>query len=538
MIRPSVMVQRRLATSTMKIGSRGLATHIATPTQAPVLLEDVEPSQRDKLPVFTISRERGFLPRVDPLTHLPAEFAPLESLLQRMTIRQPNGGVGLLGHGQFADACETELKKVDLESKVDQVIESGNQQLLSALFRDYCYATSAFLLEPVDQRFRHTGVYGEGNNRLPRELAVPMKKLADKLGHFPFMEYSSSYALQNYVKIQSKVKPGKLGPLSEWATDNLNILRAFEDASGSEAGFILVHVTMVAHTGRVVAAAEDVLKASQTGDHKAFQSAMGDLLATYEKIQVAMESMWSWSRPVDYLRFRSFIFGTGPKKSNSMFPNGVVYEGIGTDEPQYFRGESGANDLTFLFSLIFQSIIPLADNLLEITRAHPKNELTSTLREFREYRPSAQRVYLEALERRASETGVFKFAQQSPESLALYILMVDQVREFRDRHWKFTKSYIIRYSDHAIATGGSPILRYLPQNLTTVLNCMADAFTLLPNSHGLAPTTAAKIEACRGRAERELEALKVELGELRGGVKGVDDKRVHTRGSVGCDGIS
>jgi hypothetical protein len=26
-----------------------------------------------------------------------------------------------------------------------------------------------------------------------------------------------------------------------------------------------------------------------------------------------------------------------------MFPNGVIYEGVST-EPQYFRGESGAND--------------------------------------------------------------------------------------------------------------------------------------------------------------------------------------------------
>jgi indoleamine 2,3-dioxygenase len=46
----------------------------------------------------------------------------------------------------------------------------------------------------------------------------------------------------------------------------------------------------------------------------------------------------------DYLKFRSFIFGTAPKEGNPMFPNGVIYEGVGDEKPTYFRGESGAND--------------------------------------------------------------------------------------------------------------------------------------------------------------------------------------------------
>jgi indoleamine 2,3-dioxygenase len=27
-----------------------------------------------------------------------------------------------------------------------------------------------------------------------------------------------------------------------------------------------------------------------------------------------------------------------------MFPEGVIYEGVGDEKPQYYRGESGAND--------------------------------------------------------------------------------------------------------------------------------------------------------------------------------------------------
>lgn len=51
--------------------------------------------------------------------------------------------------------------------------------MLSALFRDYAFLTSAYVLEPVDIEFRKTGKYTTGRNILPRELAVPMKKLAD-----------------------------------------------------------------------------------------------------------------------------------------------------------------------------------------------------------------------------------------------------------------------------------------------------------------------------------------------------------------------
>lgn len=50
---------------------------------------------------------------------------------------------------------------------------------ISALFRDYAFLTSAYVLEPVDVHFRKTGVYTTGRDILPRELAIPMKKLAD-----------------------------------------------------------------------------------------------------------------------------------------------------------------------------------------------------------------------------------------------------------------------------------------------------------------------------------------------------------------------
>lgn len=54
-------------------------------------------------------------------------------------------------------------------------------------------------------------------------------------------EYASSYALVNYRRvIPGGSTPEKLGDIKSWETDNLRIIRAFEDPEGSEAGFILV----------------------------------------------------------------------------------------------------------------------------------------------------------------------------------------------------------------------------------------------------------------------------------------------------------
>jgi indoleamine 2,3-dioxygenase len=105
-----------------------------------------------------------------------------------------------------------------------------------------------------------------------------------------------------------------------------------------------------------------------------------------------------------------------------MFPNGVVYEGVGT-EPFKMRGESGAND----------SMVPLGDNLLELTADMPVNPLTAVLKDFRTYRPRNHREFLEYVQQRASAVGLRKYAMQDATSAALYLANLDQIRAFRHR---------------------------------------------------------------------------------------------------------
>ncbi|UZJ57123.1 hypothetical protein CBS101457_006443 [Exobasidium rhododendri] len=552
----------RAATTPMKsiIGSRSLA-QVTNAKVEPFLLEDMaeyKTGRVDNLPPFVISRQRGFLPRKDPLAQLPPMFEAVDSLLKRMTIHQAADSdgkreAGLLANGSFGQAVLNELGGDGREVKaVDEAIASGKMQLISALFRDYCFMTSAYLLEPVDQSYRRTGFYDKGRDVLPRQLAVPLKKLADALSHFPYMEYASSYALTNY-----RVKdPHHNGLAGKYSFDNMELIRAFEDAAGSERGFILVHVEMVSYSGQVIDSVESALAAANSGDVKGLEAAFEKLLLTYRKINQSMETMWKRSLAADYLKFRSFIFGTGPTKMNALFPNGVIYEGV-SDSPQYYRGESGAND----------SLIPTLDNLLELTAHFPvDNSLTMVLREFRSYRPVTQKEYLEALEGRASMAGIRSFAQQSPRSKALYILLVDQVREFRNRHWMFTKEYIIKRSNYGLATGGSDILKYLPQNLSVVLKVLeeshaewtaADEFALHSDkgSHDLSShdlVQAVQDAGKRAGAQRNLLTRDVqELVEEKerkskmakseansqGMIGGDEDDRLKVKGSVGCDGV-
>ncbi|EIN10769.1 hypothetical protein PUNSTDRAFT_100537 [Punctularia strigosozonata HHB-11173 SS5] len=485
-------------------------------------------SQRDKIPIFSISKARGFLPRDDPLATLPAVFDPLDSLLKRMTIEQPGGRKGLLAYGQLGHAVKSELKPAAIERHVVRAIETGDQVLISALFRDYCFLASAFLLEPVDLHFRATGTYTTGRDILPAEIAVPLKQLADALGHFPYMEYASSYALQNWTRKD---------PNGGIVYDNLRLIRAFEDPTGSEAGFILVHVDMVAHSGDLVEAAEDAMTAVATKERGAFNNVLWRLYSTYQKIQLSMDTMWSRSLPSDYLKFRSFIFGTAPgNRLNSMFPNGVIYENV-SDEPLYFRGESGAND----------SMIPLGDNLLEITKSLPDNGLTKVLREFRAYRPGPQRQYIQSVEERATALGVKNFAEMDTRSLALYVLCVDQIREFRERHWRFTKTYIIKNSSYDLATGGSPILSYLPQNLRTVLVVQEEAVShLTPTAMhlaGLEEDLIERVEKCRANATIQRKLLDREVRTLqeqhshRAEKADLGEEKILQRGWVGNDGV-
>lgn len=88
----------------------------------------------------------------------------------------------------------------------------------------------------------------------------------------------------------------------------------------------------------------------------------------------------------------------------------------------------------------------------------PDTPLTEILRDFRSYRPGNHREFLEWVHDAANASGVKEFALKNPASAALYLRALNEVRDFRWRHWCFTREYILKHTAHPTATGGSPIV--------------------------------------------------------------------------------
>lgn len=457
------------------------------------VLDEAHP-QDTSLPAFMVSKTRGFLPRADPVVQLPAVFGPLEDLLTRMPVKRLDGTPGLLAEGLLGDAILKDKVLPDLTDAIDEPSVKHNLPLLNALYRDYAFLASAFLLEPCHLRFLKGEQYGLGRDVLPACIARPIARTARLCGFKPFMEYAGSYALFNY----------RLEDAGKGLTyDNLRLIRAFEhglDPTSSEAGFVLVQVDMVRNSGPLVAGTCDCLdvvdqkKKSQEG-RVAFNDGLARIVAALTRINGVMETMWAKSRPEQYTSFRTFIFGI---TSQSMFPDGVAYEGVGADgfestSPDTvtrlsFRGESGAND----------SMVPLMDSFLQIPM--PDTPLTAILKDFRQYRPSNHRQFLAYVRQRSEELGVKNFAlgssddADSVESIRLWLQILNQVRDFRWRHWCFGKEYILKRTAHPTATGGSPIVTWLPNQLQAVLREMQAVYAAATGTMvGEAPATKTRL---------------------------------------------
>ena len=97
------------------------------------------------------------------------------------------------------------------------------------------------------------------------------------------MEYAGSYALFNY-----RLEDPSLG--MEYS--NLRLIRAFEhghDPNSSEAGFILVHVDMVKHSGRLVEAAVNALTACGNDHRAGFNAALDLVVHAMVDVNAVME---------------------------------------------------------------------------------------------------------------------------------------------------------------------------------------------------------------------------------------------------------
>ncbi|KAH9818562.1 Indoleamine 2,3-dioxygenase [Teratosphaeria destructans] len=441
------------------------------------------------------------MPSKLPIVDLPSAFSAMAKLADEMPIQKLDGLPGLLATYQLGPRIDRgDLP--DLTAEIDNLTTVNGEpdlHLVSAIFRDYSFLASAYLLEPCWEEWEKTGKgYGLGRQVLPRCLAGPLVKTAKMLEIPPFMAYAAAYSLYNYRFADHSIGYDDY--------NNLRLIRAFErglDPKSSEAGFILTHVDMVKHSGSLVKGAVDLLKATESSNHASAVDALDVLLESMTVIEASMETMWAHSKPKEYLNYRTFIFGI---TNQTMFPNGVVYEGENEGRPMNFRGESGAND----------AMIPLLDSLLQIQM--PPNPLTTILKDFRNYRPKPHRDFLAAVRQEAEDLGVRTFACKDLDTRVRYLRLLNHVRSFRWRHWMFTREYIIKYSSHPTATGGSPIILWLPNQLFAVMDMMVEVWDGVTDEEkaivGLRVNSMMdEVEECRAKLRKEVDKYCSERGQ-------------------------
>lgn len=141
------------------------------------LLTNIPTDDKDlaNLSPFTVSLANGFLPLSLPPTTLPESFSALSSLLTRMPIRTAAGDPGLLATFKLGETLLRELP--DLTDEVDKV--KDDLRTVGALYRDYCFLASAYLLEPCHEHHTKGEGYGLGRQRLPAVLARPLARVAE-----------------------------------------------------------------------------------------------------------------------------------------------------------------------------------------------------------------------------------------------------------------------------------------------------------------------------------------------------------------------
>ena len=388
-------------------------------------------------PQLIVSEKYGFLPREIPLFDIPPAFQKVDELLKAAPIIKEDGSPGLMALGKFAEAVANDLPLYDVSDIEDT-------RLLNALMRDYAFLASMYVYEPCDISFRQTGEFGLGRDHIPANIAVPLCKLAQKLNLKPFLEYSQ-YLAFNWTMND---------PNGDWSHQNINCPRTFEGSKG-ELGFKVVHLYINQESGKLVKYTYDLFRACENQDRAKFDEALINMLNNNRNINLNMNTMWKESDPKKFLGFRVFVLGI---KNQPMFPNGVVYQGV-SEEPRFYRGPSGANDLT----------IPTLDNVFEVTSQMKKNSITDIINDYGTYRTTNHNEFLAWTESKAKELGTGKFACEDSNSAVLYTANLDQIAEFRERHWRFVKLYIIKNSKEAKEGEESPLF-LLPNQIEIVLN--------------------------------------------------------------------
>ena len=373
---------------------------------------------------YDITSDRGFLTPhdMDEVT-LPEDFDPILRAGRHLSDYMSAGRVQV-----FLE----QLPEIDMDIHLDKLSDAQ----LRMLMVHYSFIVQSY-------------VWGEKDNvplTLPRNLAVPFCKLADKIGQYPLLPYTG-YTLDNWGKLD------KSGPI---ALDNIYVIQNFIDGQ-DENWFIMVHIEIEAKAGPALAAIPHLISAIDEDNDTKVKEHLRLIADAWMHINPVFDRMPERCDPYMYYnRVRPYIHGW---KGNPAMPDGLIYEGVDKydGKPQAFRGQTGSQS----------SIVPTMDALLGI--GHENDPLKEYLDELHEYRPPKHRAFIDKV-RELSTLRDYVLTKHDDDMTSLYNEIVEAVQAFRTKHLEYAANYINKQARSAdgnpvdVGTGGTPFMKYLKKH--------------------------------------------------------------------------
>ena len=464
---------------------------------------------------FNVSKKYGFLPMYSYLDDkdFPNKFKILKNLCDNLPIIKKDNRLGIL---YYNNRIEVKIKELpNLLNEINNIesdklngeilLECGGKHsgkrsipvklIYQTLFRYYAFLTSTYCLEPTYNSYMIDKSYDKARNIIPRNIAEPFCKVADLLGCYPWLEYHYSYGLGNYTitrrrnKCDYKLEDIKVESLFCGDTDEIN--------------FIKVHILINLYSPILIGSIFDILKNIHTGDSSGAIKNLKILKECVHNMNEKRKYMWENSNKVRYGEYRIFLMGhTGNEK---LFDKGVLYEGV-DDEYKQYRGETGAQD----------DIIPTLDIFTGVTKYYPDNMLTKYLYELRDYRPKVIIDFFNDLEKESTDLSFKIYELCGVKGLIYLLTIINEIYLFRNGHWQFVKKYIMSNTKYNVATGGTPLNLWLPNQIKACLDKM-NGILLLMNDNFIDDITYDELNILneiKTEHVKKVESLKKELQDI------------------------
>ena len=369
----------------------------------------------------------GFLPDTEPLYHIDCSNADVAKLKD----------------------LSLAIPKLLLTNKIRSQID----KLPSSFFSHDLSIYKEEELRSLNVQFSflaHAYVWGDLNPSkiLPACLAKPWVKISEMLGRPAVLSYAS-YCLDNWHKIDSD-EPVSLDNVAL----NYNFLGGID-----EDWFVTIHVCIENKAKLATTSALNIALAFEENrvNKDLVLKELSNIKESMMEVNHIFRKMPEKCDPyIYYHRVRPYIFGW---KNNPDLPEGLIYEDCFDNQPQLFRGETGAQS----------SIVPTLDALFNVV--HERDELREYLDEMRLYMPPGHRELIEYVEKHSK---LKEFINENEDLKQIYDEYLQEVSIFRTQHLQYAADYIHSQNTKSTlfgsggskvrGTGGTPFMKYLKKH--------------------------------------------------------------------------